>query len=160
MAWQVDIAASVASMTCKATWGYGSLWPFGSLNTLSMILASSNNLAVCSDTKQRKNLQDPVVQGAGRPHLPHEPILKVNLKNPLEAWHTNQSNDVPWLTPRHSDATAMHKSDPERMNNPTGVCATLSFLKPKKATGKLPPGTAFFCRRCRLPTVRESGWHS
>ena len=72
--------------------------------------------------------------------------------------YTNQSSDVPWLTPRHSDTTAMHKSDPERMNNPTGLCATLSFLKPKKATGKLPPGKAFFCWRWWLPTVRESVW--
>lgn len=50
--------------------------------------------------------------------------------------YTNQSSDVPWLTPRHSDTTAMHKSDPERMNNPTGLCATLSFLKPKKGHRK------------------------
>ena len=86
----------------------------------------NNHHSKCNDltkfcTKQRKNLQDPVVvQGADRPHLPHESIF------PLEAW----------LTPRHSDTTAMHKSDPERMNNPTGVCATLSFLKPKRSHRK------------------------
>ena len=122
----------------------------------------NNHNSKCNDltkfcTKQRKNLQDPVVvQGADRPHLPHESIF------PLEAWHL-QIKAAMWLTPRHSDTTAMHKSDPERMNNPTGLCATLSFLKPKKKHRKAATRKSLFSADgggSQLYGSHESGWHS
>ena len=39
---------------------------------------------------------------------------------------------------------------------PLGCAQHYLSWNQKKATGKLPPGKAFFCWRCWLPTVRES----